>query len=371
MYEVFYNLKAEPFRLSPDHKFCFDHKGYAKARAYMAYAFVRAEGFVMITGRPGTGKTTLIGEMVESLADENVMTANLVCTQLQADDLLKMVAYSFGISSTLTEKASLLQGLNDLLLKWNREGRRALLIVDEAQDLSPSALEELRLLTNIQKDGCPLLQIFLLGQSELREMILQPSMEQVHQRIVAASHLESLEEEETEAYILHRLEKVGWKGDPALSKAVFPLIYKFSEGVPRRINMICSRLFLHGCVEQRHRIGVADVRKVISELQSENLAAGTSLSEYDFTAEDVFEDAISAAPAPLASVADQLRSAGGTEPTVRIVADANAPPAIQDATTSANPEPIVTPVSDASEVSSEQAVTPLPNNGSGQKKKPL
>lgn len=290
MYEIFYNLKAEPFRLSPDHRFCYDHKGFAKARAYMAYAFVRAEGFVMITGRPGTGKTTLIGELIENLADENVITANLVCTQLHADDLLKMVAYSFGVSAQTVEKAELLNSLNVLLQKWNREGRRALLIVDEAQDLSISAMEELRLLTNIQVNGNPLLQIFLLGQSELRDLILSPALEQVHQRIVAASHLEALKDEETEAYIKHRLEAVGWKGDPLISKSAFPLIYKFSEGIPRRINLICSRLFLHGSVEQRHRIGVLDVKEVISELQAEGLAAGKPLSEYDFSVEDIFEE---------------------------------------------------------------------------------
>lgn len=282
MYEVFYNLKAEPFRLSPDHKFCFEHKGYAKARAYMAYAYRRAEGFVMITGRPGTGKTTLIGELVESLVDENVFTANLFCTQLQADDLLKTVAYSFGIGSARLDKAELLQRLSVLLQRWHREGKRALLIVDEAQDLSLSAMEELRLLTNIQIGGQPLLQIFLLGQPELRDTILSPEMEQLHQRIVAASHIVGLEAEETEAYVMHRLHVVGWRGDPAIDRAIFPLIHRFSEGVPRRINLICSRLFLLGSVEQRHSIEVEDVRVVINELQDESLAAGTDFSQYDF-----------------------------------------------------------------------------------------
>ncbi|MEZ5571782.1 MAG: AAA family ATPase [Halioglobus sp.] len=282
MYEVFYNFKAEPFRLSPDHNFCFEHKGYAKARAYMAYAFKRAEGFVMITGRPGTGKTTLIGELVESLAKDKVFTANLVCTQLQADDLLKSVAYSFGIGSAKVDKAELLQRLTVLLHRWHREGRRALLIVDEAQDLSSSAMEELRLLTNIQIGGQPLLQIFLLGQPELRDLILSPEMEQVHQRIVAASHIEGLGADETEAYVMHRLAVVGWRGDPAIDRNIFPLIHKFSEGVPRRINLICSRLFLLGSVEQRHAMSIEDMRVVISELQAENLAAGKGFSQQDF-----------------------------------------------------------------------------------------
>jgi putative secretion ATPase (PEP-CTERM system associated) len=309
MYEVFYNLTAEPFRLSPDHSFCYDHKCYAKARAYMAYAFMRAEGFVMVTGRPGTGKTTLIGELIESLADENVKTANLVCTQLQADDLLKVTAYSFGVENHIVEKGELLQHLDVLLRRWHRDGRRALLIVDEAQDLSESAMEELRLLTNIQENGQPLLQIFLLGQPELRDLVLSPSMEQVHQRIVAASHLEALEKEETEAYIMHRLDKVGWQGNPALSKTIFPLIHKFSEGVPRRVNLICSRLFLHSCVEQRDRIGVADLQEVIKELQSENLAVGTHFSKDDFLLDDEFDTPESAEPADSPSLSEELVNA--------------------------------------------------------------
>ena len=282
MYEIFYNFTAEPFRLSPDHRFCFEHNSYGKARAYLAYAFKRAEGFVMITGRPGTGKTTLIGELIESLSTDKVVTANLVCTQLQADDLLKTVAYSFGVSPAQAGKAELMQHLSQLLHSWHREGRRALLVVDEAQDLSSSAMEELRLLTNIQFGGQPLLQIFLLGQPELRDLILSREMEQVHQRIVAASHIEGLEADETEAYVMHRLCRVGWQGDPAIDRAIFPLIHRFSEGVPRRINLICSRLFLLGSVEERHAIEVKDVSVVIGELQAENLAAGTGISREDF-----------------------------------------------------------------------------------------
>ncbi len=282
MYDQFYRFNSEPFRLSPDHAFAYAHKGYIKARAYMAYAFMREEGFVMVTGRPGTGKTTLVGALIEHLSGENVRVANLVCSQLKADDLLKLVAYEFGVAVDVVEKGELLQRLTQQLRAWHRDGRRALLIVDEAQDLAVSAMEELRLLTNIQVGGKPLLQIFLLGQPELRELVLRPELEQVHQRIVAASHLKSLELEETREYILHRLDVVGWRGDPAFSQAVFPLVYKFSEGIPRRINLICSRLLLHCALEQRHRVEVADVREVIGELQDEHLAAGATWSEADF-----------------------------------------------------------------------------------------
>jgi general secretion pathway protein A len=294
MYDAFYDFREEPFRLSPDHHFAYEHRGYKKARAYMAYAFMRAEGFVMVTGRPGTGKTTLVGNLIEDLARESVQTASIVCSQLQADDLLTMVAHEFGAEHTNTAKGQLLSFLKRQFEKWHREGRRALLIVDEAQDLSVNAMEELRLLTNIQADRRPLLQIFLLGQPELRELILSPPLEQVHQRIVAASHLQPLEEDETRTYINHRLAVVGWKGNPQISEATYALIHRFSEGVPRRINLICSRLFLHGAIEERRQLGVEDLREVIIEMQGESLATGNTLSEHDFDIEDVFEDPESA-----------------------------------------------------------------------------
>jgi putative secretion ATPase (PEP-CTERM system associated) len=291
MYELYYNLQAEPFRLSPDHRFCFNHRSYAKAKSYMQYAFHRAEGFVMITGRPGTGKTTLVNDLVDSLSPAEVSVAMLVSTQLDANDLLRMVAYSFGLEGELPHKAMVLQRLTRLLTNHYKEGRRALLIIDEAQDLSVSALEELRLLTNLQLNSQPLLQIFLLGQEELKDLVHGPNMEQVHQRLVAAYNLEPLKENETREYIKHRLDQVGWKGDPAISKAVFPVIYQFSHGIPRRINLFCSRLFLHGSVEEQHKLGINDAKVVLHELQLENLSSAMNRSDIDFETADLYESA--------------------------------------------------------------------------------
>jgi hypothetical protein len=151
-------------------------------------------------------------------------------------------------------------------------------------------MEELRLLTNLQQDGKPLLQIFLLGQPELRDLIHQPSLEQVHQRIIATSHLQALKQDETRAYIEHRLKVVGWRNHPAISSSVFPIIFRFSEGVPRRINLMCSRLFLHCFVEQRRQITVADARTVVEELQEEQLSTHNFLNDDLFFAQDVFEE---------------------------------------------------------------------------------
>ncbi len=297
MYEHFYHLKAEPFRLSPDHRFCFNHQSYAKAKAYMQYAFERAEGFVMVTGRPGTGKSTLVNDLVDTLSSTGAKVAKLVSTQLEASDLLRMVAHAFGLQTETLDKATILQRLDKLLMSHHSDGRRALLIIDEAQDLSASALEELRLLTNLQLNNQPLLQIFLLGQEELRALVQGPGMEQVHQRLVAACHLEQLKEDETKAYIIHRLEQVGWQGDPAISNAIYPVVYRFSAGIPRRINQVCSRLFLHGGVEASHKLGVEDIRVVISELQQEQLAFADTVLDINFDVVDEFDEWVPNIPA--------------------------------------------------------------------------
>lgn len=271
MYEQFYNLKEEPFRLSPNSRFCFKHPTYKKAFAYMQYALHRGEGFVMVTGQPGTGKTTLITDLTSTMSDGHAVFANISSTQLEADDLLRMVAYTFGLDGKTEIKSSLLQDLETFFRKTHAAGRRPLLIIDEAQGLSRTALEELRLMTNLQQNNRPLLQIFLVGQEELRDMVMSPTLEQLHQRIVAACHLAPLTEQDTGQYIKHRLSQVEWRNDPEFDPAIFPLIRQFSDGIPRWINLICSRLMLHGMVEELHRFSVEDVREVLQGLIDEQL----------------------------------------------------------------------------------------------------
>ena len=271
MYEGFYGLKTDPFRLSADPRFCYNHRSYARAKAYVQYALHRAEGFVLITGRPGTGKTTLVHDLLATLPDKEVVVGTLVSTQLEAEDLLLMTGHAFGVEFESPRKALVLQRLSQFFNEKHSKGLRVLLIIDEAQDLAPPALEELRLLTNLQHLGTPLLQIVLLGQEPLREIVRRPQMEQIHQRLIAAWQLQPLTPEETVGYVRHRLECAGWTGDPAMEPGVLEAVYGFSKGVPRRINLICSRLLLHGFSGELHALTAGDAEAVIRDLSREEL----------------------------------------------------------------------------------------------------
>jgi len=272
MYRKHYGLTADPFRLSPDQAFCLPHRSFAKAKAYMRYAMHRGEGFVMITGAPGTGKTTLIDDLLAGVRESEFSIARLVSAQVEADDILRMVAAEFGLSAGRMEKSELLRLLSNLFTSNFKQGKRSLLIVDEAQGLGLSALEELRLLTNFRNGGQPMLQIFLVGQEELRDMVTSPELEQLNQRMIAAYHMEPLKPNEFVAYVLHRLTVAGWKGNPGFKPNLFPELFRFSNGLPRRINHICSRLLLHGFLEEKAVLDAADMEIVIKELRAEHYA---------------------------------------------------------------------------------------------------
>lgn len=269
MYETFYRFNQDPFRLSPDHRFCFAHQSFTKARAYLEYGLQRAEGFVAVTGAPGTGKSTLVEQLLVGLGSSRIVVARLESTQLKATDLLRMVAFEFKLRPEGLDKSTLLRRLQEHLATQAQAGRRALIVVDEAQDLSVDALEELRLLTNLQARGRPIIQVFLLGQEQLRRKITSPGLEQLRQRLVAASHLESMTAEETRAYLIHRLDIAGWSGEPDITGDAVEAIYRYSNGVPRLTNQVCSRLLLYGSAEQKHQLNGADAQVAIDELEGE------------------------------------------------------------------------------------------------------
>lgn len=281
LYESYYKLSADPFRLSPDHNFAYGHQGYANARAYLEYAFFQGEGFVMVTGEPGTGKTTLINEILAGLNQSQMKIATLTTTQLDTRDLLHMVAVLFGMRVSEVSKPALLMDLKKHLTELAERGWRCILVVDEAQGLSPSGLEELRLLANLQHKERLLIQICLIGQDQLRDLVHTPQMEHLRQRIIAAAHLKPLTLEETVDYVEHRLCHAGWKGDPSISEGALRQIHRHSGGIPRLINLICNRLFLFGGLESRHSFKNADALQVIGELQQEQLLERESGLEAD------------------------------------------------------------------------------------------
>lgn len=269
MYESFYGLNAKPFQLSPDPRFFYGSKGHKRAAAYLDYGLSLGEGFIVITGEVGAGKTTLVRSMLKKLESENVVAAQLVSTQLDADDTLRMVGASFGLECEGISKSSLLKKIEGFLQAAQRQGKRALLLVDEAQNLTPRAVEELRMLSNFQSGDKPLLQSFLLGQPEFRKTLQSEDMQQLRQRVIASYHLGPMEALETRAYIEHRLKTAGWQGDPAFGDDAFDAIFTFTGGIPRRINTLCDRLLLFGFLEEKHRLAGHDVLEVISDLQLE------------------------------------------------------------------------------------------------------
>jgi putative secretion ATPase (PEP-CTERM system associated) len=270
MYEAFYALTSKPFQLIPDPKFYFGSKQHSRAKAYLEYGVSRNEGFVVITGEIGAGKTTILRTLIESLHGSNVVTGHLVTTQLGAEDTLRMVGAAFGFKVKDVPKSELLITLEAFLISQTSQGKRCLLIVDEAQNLSMRAVEELRMLSNFQFGNQALLQSFLIGQPEFREILQRPEMEQFRQRVAATCHIGPLDLAETQGYIEHRLKQAGATGKPSFGEGAFEAIYKATRGIPRRINSVCDRLLLLGFLQNRSELSADDVHEVVGELEQEH-----------------------------------------------------------------------------------------------------
>lgn len=274
MYDEHYGLTGRPFQLTPDPRFWFDTATHRKAMAYLGYGLSQGEGFIVITGDPGTGKTTLVGHLMATVDPERLHVVQLVTTQIEASDLLRMVARGMGVDAVGLTKAELLSAIERGLHRMARDGKRTLLIVDEAQSLPVESLEELRMLSNFQAGGYPLLQIFLLGQPEFR-LLLQASdgLEQLRQRVIAMHHLEPMGVEELEAYLIHRLSVVGWRGNPRFSPEAVAAIHRWSGGIPRRVNQLASRVMLFGAMEQVAEFAGDDVEAVIADIDGDMKSA--------------------------------------------------------------------------------------------------
>ena len=269
--QQFYNLNADPFRLFPDHHFSFFHRTYKNGIDDLKLGLDAGNGFIVITGRPGTGKTTLINQTIAQLDTNKVVVANLVTTQYEAHDLLGMIASSFSLNCYKKSKSIILLELEKFLWMKRSKGKRVLLVVDEAQGLEADALEELQALSNLQDNGKPLLQIILIGREELSDIISSPKLENLRKRIISSSRLEPLTESETIDYITHRLDHAGWIGDPEITKGTACLAYHFSGGIPSLINLIFNRLLHHGYVSEKHDLNAEDMKSVLEDLSEERL----------------------------------------------------------------------------------------------------
>lgn len=270
MYDEHFGLTGRPFQLTPDARFWYETATHRKAMAYLGYGLAQGEGFVVVTGDIGAGKTTLVGHLTALLDPAALNVITIVSTAIPADDLLRIVATGLGVDPAGLAKAQLLTAIERGLHAVARSGRRTLLIVDEAQALPVDALEELRMLSNFQAGGHALLQILLLGQPEFRERLHgSDRLEQLRQRVIAIHHLEAMEPHEVPDYIAHRLSVVGWQGRPDFVDDAFEALYQGSGGVPRRLNQLAGRVMLQAAIEGLEIIDGRVVRSVLRDLHAD------------------------------------------------------------------------------------------------------
>lgn len=305
MYDQYYGFSGRPFQLTPDPAFYFESATHRKAMSYLGYGLAQGEGFIVITGDIGAGKTTLVGHLMATIDPRRLTAVQIVSTQVGGDDMLRLTAEAFGIASDGVDKAQLLVRMEAMLHANARAGKRSLLIVDEAQNLSTAALEELRMLSNFHLGGQPLLQIFLLGQPEFRRTITgEARLEQLRQRVIATHHLEPMQPDEVAPYIEHRLRLVGWTGNPRFAPDAYALLARESGGVPRRLNALVSRVLLLGAIDHVDLIDSRVVEAVIADTGAETGASHTASPAG--TEAEVRAKAL--APSPEASDLSELHS---------------------------------------------------------------
>jgi type II secretory pathway predicted ATPase ExeA len=256
MYEKFYHFTGMPFQLTPDSRFFYGSKGHTRAISHLIYGLSQGEGFVIVTGEVGAGKTTLVERLWAELDRDTYTLARINTTQVSGDDLFRLTMSAFGIDIADADRATLLRAFSMLLAEHRATGRHCLLVVDEAQNLSLAALEELRMLSNMTEGGRASLQTILLGQPQFRRKLASPDLDQLRQRVLASYHLGPLAADETRAYIEHRLTAVG----------AFAAVFRHTGGIPRRINRLCSRVLLYAALEEADTIGAPMVDSTAEEL---------------------------------------------------------------------------------------------------------
>lgn len=268
MYEEFFNFRSKPFDLLPNPDMLFMSRSHGKALSYLRYGIKERVGFILLSGEVGAGKTTLIRELIKRHLD-NVTLAKIFNTKVDSHQLLTMINDDFGLETDGRSKAALLRDLNEFLIDQYAEGKRAVLIIDEAQNLSTDLLEEIRMLSNLETDGGKLLQIVLVGQPELRETLNSPELLQLRQRIQIGCHLKPLDREEVTEYIYYRMEGAGNRNAVTFAPEALNLIHELSRGVPRLINILCDYLLLDAFASEKKDIAGDDVSAIADELDFE------------------------------------------------------------------------------------------------------
>ena len=267
--EHYYGLSGSPFQLTPDPRFFYGSRGHSRAIAHLTYGLAQGEGFIIVTGEVGAGKTTLIERLLCQIDHDTYAVARINTTQVSGEDLFHLAMAGFGMNEPDATKATLLLRFEEMLRYYLTVDRRCLLIVDEVQNLSLAALEELRMLSNITEDGRVSLQTILMGQPNFRRMLVSPDFDQLRQRVLASCHLGPLQAEETRAYIEHRLVTVGWRGLPGWDDAAFAAAHVYSGGIPRRINRLCARVLLFAALERSTEVTAAMVGGTADELMED------------------------------------------------------------------------------------------------------
>ncbi|WP_371195041.1 XrtA/PEP-CTERM system-associated ATPase [Glaciecola sp. SC05] len=297
MYESYYGLNSKPFQLTPDPEFFFASKLHKRAMSYLQYGLSQAEGFIVITGDIGTGKTTIANSLLNNI-EEDIYAAQIVTPKLSPDELVKMVASKFNLPAEGRSKSDLLESIQTFLQQLNASGRRALLLVDEAQNLPLETIEELRMLSNFQLNGKPLLQSFLLGQAELQPILRAPNMEQFRQRIVASCHLTPLSSDEMREYIEHRLHHAGYDKESLISSEAYDAIYQFTNGVPRKVNTLMDRILLYGYLEELENFELEAASQVIEEVRAEMFESKPEFVEQPEPTQEPVQHVVNPSPLP-------------------------------------------------------------------------
>ena len=271
MYETHYKLKSDPFRLRPRAERCFQHASYAKALSYLLYALQRGEGLLLVTGMPGTGKTTLVRDCVTQSSNTPVQFVEISSGRLDAEGFVFMLAHKLGIPAKGVTKVAQLIEIENRIQQVVNEQKRVVLLIDEAQSLTNEALDEVKNLANMEHHGAPLMQIFLIGQNSLKQRLKEIELAQVMQRITAACELKPMTADDMTSYIKHCLRESGWSGLPKIGSSIVSPIFWNTGGIPRRVNLICSRLLLRGMVQNSERLDENDVEAVLRDLREEGL----------------------------------------------------------------------------------------------------